>query len=151
MPLSTDTNFRFGYLWQMRPTMSSAMQLPEPLNTPDGNGAVSNFLNAFLRGNRDDQARKPDGSISQALDLMNDNFIMSRVKSNGPASSLLVANLSQTNTQLVNTLFLTVLSRNPTSAETTQALNQLQTGNRNQQAENLLWSLYNKVDFVFNY
>jgi len=44
-----------------------------------------------------------------------------------------------------------VLSRNPTSTEMTQALNQLQTGNRSQQAENLLWSLYNKVDFVFNY
>ena len=41
---------------------------------------MNNFLNAFLRGNRDDQPRKPDGSISQALGLMNDNFVMSRVK-----------------------------------------------------------------------
>ena len=42
---------------------------------PDGgNGAVNNFLNAFLRGNRDDQPRKRDGSISQALDLMNDQL-----------------------------------------------------------------------------
>ena len=49
-------------------TVSYAMQLPEPLNMPDGgNGAVNNFLNSFLRGNRDDQPRKGDGSILQAL------------------------------------------------------------------------------------
>jgi hypothetical protein len=51
----------------------------------------------------------------------------------------------------VNKLFLTVLSRFPTSAEMTAALAILGTGTRNQSAENLLWSLYNKVDFVFNY
>ncbi|MGH8336938.1 MAG: DUF1553 domain-containing protein, partial [Gammaproteobacteria bacterium] len=133
-------------------TTSWAMQLPQPLGTPDGNnGAVNNFLNAFLRGNRDDQPRRQDGSISQALDLMNDNFIMSRVKSTGPATSLLVKNLNLPNDQLVNNLFLAVLSRYPTPAEMTAAVSNLADGNRNQEAENLLWSLYNKVDFVFNY
>ena len=68
-----------------------AMQFPEPLNTPTAGNAVTPFLDAFLRGNRDDQVRSSDGSISQALDLMNDNFVMSRTKSNGPATSLLVA------------------------------------------------------------
>jgi hypothetical protein len=33
----------------------------------------------------------------------------------------------------------------------TQAVKQLTSANRGMQAENLLWSLYNKVDFVFNY
>ncbi len=72
-------------------TASWAMQIPEPLNLPDGgNGAVNNFLNAFLRGNRDDQQRKGDGSISQALDLMNDNFVMNRVQySKAPKAGLL--------------------------------------------------------------
>jgi hypothetical protein len=127
-----------------------AMQFPEPLNTPDGgNGAVNNFLNAFLRGNRDDQVRKPDGSISQALNLMNDNFVMSRIK---PATAgLLKTSLAITdNTQMVNNLFLNVLSRYPTPAELSAALANLQS-NRTQEAQNLLWSLYNKVDFVFNY
>ncbi len=132
-------------------TLNWAMQFPEPLNTPAAGNPVTPFLDAFLRGNRDDEVRSGDGSISQALDLMNDNFVMSRTKSNGPASSLLVQNLGLPDNQLVNTLFLNVLSRYPTSQELTQALSQLGTGNRNQQAENLLWSLYNKVDFVFNY
>jgi hypothetical protein len=132
-------------------TLTWAMQFPEPLNTPSVGNAVTPLLDAFLRGNRDDQTRSGEGSISQALDLMNDPFVMSRTKSNGPATSLLAANLNQTNSQLINTLFLNVLSRMPTSDEMTQASKQLSTGNRAQQAENLLWSLYNKVDFVFNY
>ena len=132
-------------------TLSLAMQFPEPLNTPSAGAAITPFLDAFLRGNRDDEVRSGDGSISQALDLMNDPFVMSRVKSNGPATSLLVQNLGLPDSQLVNTLFLAVLSRYPNSQEMTTALSQLATGNRSQQAENLLWSLYNKVDFVFNY
>lgn len=128
-----------------------AMQLPEPLSTPDGaNGAVNNFLNAFLRGNRDDQPRRPDGSISQALGLMNDNVVISRIRSTTPATGLLAANLKLPDDQLVKTLFLAVLSRYPTSDELGAALANLKT-NRSQEAENLMWSLYNKVDFIFNY
>ena len=132
---------------------SWAMQLPEPLGTPDGiTGKVASFLDAFLRGNRDDEERRPDGSISQALDLMNDPFVMSRIASSGPGASngLLARNLNLPDDQLVNTLFLTVLSRYPTDAEKSAALANLKS-NRSQEAENLLWSLYNKVDFTFNY
>ncbi|HEY4360196.1 MAG TPA: DUF1549 domain-containing protein [Bryobacteraceae bacterium] len=138
-----------------------AMQLPEPLNTPDGgNGAVNNFLNAFLRGNRDDQPRKPDGSISQSLGLMNDSLVMNRIAP--AAAGLLKTTLAMPAAQdgvvgqggnmggLVDTLFLTVLSRHPTDTELSTALANLKT-NRTQEAQNLLWSLYNKVDFVFNY
>jgi len=135
-------------------TVNFAMQFPEPLNLPDGaNGAINNFLNAFLRGNRDDQVRKADGSISQALDLMNDNFIMNRVQfSKAPKSGLLAQVQGMPNDQAINTLFLTVLSRYPTGAEMTAAMAHLSTSStRNQELENLLWSLYNKVDFVFNY
>lgn len=131
-----------------------AMQLPEPMNTPDGaNGAVNNFLNAFLRGNRDDQQRKGDGSISQALDLMNDNFVMSRVQySKAPKQGLLASVLGMPNDQAINTLFLNVLSRYPTSDEMSAAMSHLSnTSTRSQEIEDLLWSLYNKVDFVFNY
>ncbi len=49
-------------------------------------------------------------------------------------------------------MFLAILSRYPTSAETSTAMNAL-TGatNRSQAVQDLVWSLYNKVDFVFNY
>jgi hypothetical protein len=32
-----------------------------------------------------------------------------------------------------------------------QGINSLQSGTRTQTSEDLLWSLYNKVDFLFNY
>jgi hypothetical protein len=132
--------------------VSWAMQLPEPLNTGGSGTAASQvFLDAFLRGNRDDQARRGDGSISQALDLMNDNFVMQRVNST-VATSLIVKALAMPNDQLVNTLFLNVLSRYPTATEMSDALQNLQTqATRTQEARYLYWSLYNKVDFVFNY
>jgi hypothetical protein len=126
---------------------SYAMKFPEPLATPDGTGPVAQFLDFFLRGNRDDQPRRPDGSISQALGLLNDNFVASRLST---TTGLLRNVLPLQDNELVNSLFLTVLSRPPTTAEMADALQNLK-ANRTLEAQNLLWSLYNKVDFVFNY
>lgn len=149
--VAQSSNILPRYTVNLYGTLSWAMQFPEPLNTPTPRDPVTQFLNSFLRGNRDDETRSGEGSISQALDLMNDPFVMTRTKSTGAASSLLVQNLNLPNDQLVNTLFLTVLSRYPAADEMATSVKQLTTGNRGQQAENLLWSLYNKVDFTFNY
>ncbi len=127
-----------------------AMQLPETIRTPDG-GSVANFLDGFLRGNRDDEDRRSEGSIAQALDLMNDPFVMNRISGSGNANLLLVKNINLPNDQLVNTLFLAVLSRYPTDAEKAASIAQLTTSTRTLAAEDLLWSLFNKVDFTFNY
>ena len=132
-------------------TESWAMRVPEPIGTPDNGGVVSRFLDTFLRGNRDDEDRRPDGSIGQALDLMNDPFVMNRIRSTGNSNLLLVKNIALPDDQLISTLYLNVLSRYPTAAEQTAAQAQLKTGVRGQAAEDLLWSLYNKVDFIFNY
>lgn len=133
-----------------------AMQAPDVVNMPDGGGAVSQFLDTFLRGNRDDQPRKQEGSVLQALGLMNDNFIQSRIHAtgSGPTSSYLQTIINLPDSQLVDALFLQVLSRHPNAAELQTALSYLQSGNaaaRKTNAEDLLWSLFNKVDFVFNY
>jgi len=140
--------------------VSFAMKFPEPLNTPNGpatNLPVSiTFLDAFLRGNRDDQPRRPDGAITQALNLMNDPFVMNRVNPKGAATSLLLKALAMPAAQdgspggLVDTLFMNILSRHPTTDETNAALGNLKT-NRTTEAQTLMWSLYNKVDFIFNY
>jgi hypothetical protein len=131
-----------------------AMKFPEPFNTPAGPATGSPagvaFLDAFLRGNRDDEERRPDGAISQALALMNDPFVVQQRVNSNAATSLIQKVLPMQNDQLVNTLFITVLSRYPTAAEMSAALENLKT-NRTQEARNLLWSLYNKVDFIFNY
>jgi hypothetical protein len=149
--IAQSSNLIPSYTVASNGTLSYAMQFPEPLNTPSAGNAATPLLDAFLRGNRDDQVRSGDGSISQALDLMNDPFVMSRIRSNGPNTSLLVQNLNLPNDQLVNKLYMAVLSRPPSATELSAAINVLTTGTRSTSAENLLWALYNKVDFVFNY
>jgi hypothetical protein len=67
---------------------------------------------------------------------------------------LIVASAALNNTDAVNKLFLTILSRYPSAAEMSTALASLPTANgaaRNSAIQDLAWSLYNKVDFVFNY
>src|SRR5882762_6548829 len=131
-------------------TANWAMQFPEPRNVPGG--VVGYFLDTFQRGNRDDQDRRGDGSILQALSLLNDNFVMSRIHPAGAAASTgLLVNMNVTDDQLIQNLYLAVLSRLPSTAERNTAMTQLQSGTRLLQAEDLLWSLYNKVDFVYNY
>ena len=128
--------------------VSNAMQLPDVIGMPGG--SVTAFLDTFLRGDRDTNPRRQDGSILQALDLMNDSFVESRVKAN-VMGGLLAKNINLPNSQLVNALYLNVLSRKPTDAEMNTALQKLTSGARSTSAEDLLWSLFNKVDFIFNY
>jgi hypothetical protein len=133
------------------PTVTFAMQMPDTVNMPGG--TMTTFLDNFLRGNRDDQPRRTDGSILQALGLMNDNFIMTRIDPGGNnANQLLAQNLKKPNDQFINALYLGVLSRYPSDSEMNDALKiVLGAGSQAAGGTNLLWVLYNKVDFVFNY
>jgi hypothetical protein len=136
--------------------ISYAMQAPDVVNMPDGGGAVSQFLDTFLRGNRDDQPRKAEGSILQALGLMNDAFVENRIHStgSGATASYLTKLLPLSDDALIQTLFIDVLSRKPTSDEMTSARAEISNGGvtkRKTNAEDLLWTLFNKVDFSFNY
>lgn len=121
--------------------------------SPSSRGGAAGFLNPFYPGDREDTERRRDGSDIQALVLMNNNFVMTRTRSsvaNGQ-NSLLRQHVNKTDRELVESLYLTVLSRPPSESERSSALAALTSGNRTQAAENLLWALYNKVDFFFNY
>ena len=126
-----------------------AMQLPD---TTTPGGQVGAFLDTFLRGDRDENPRRGDLSVAQALDLMNDPFVVDRVQAS-TAGGLLARLLHPgiPDQVLVNALYVSVLSRFPTPDESTAAVTLLRTGDRRARAEDLLWSLYNKVDFIFNY
>jgi hypothetical protein len=131
-----------------------AMQFPDVV-TPGVDGNTTTFLDSFIRGNRDDQPRKQDGSILQALSLMNNNVVMSRIRPSGATGSqLIIQNLGKSNPELVKTLFLAILSRYPSDDELAKAVAALPSASgtpRNNAIQDLVWSLYNKVDFVFNY
>jgi hypothetical protein len=133
------------------PKVTYAMQFPDVINVE---GTTDAFLDSFLRGNRDDQPRKSEGSILQALNLMNSSIIENRLAITGAsASQLMLQVLAMNNTDAVNRLYLTILSRYPSDDEKSKALASLPTATaaRNLAMQDLAWSLYNKVDFVFNY
>jgi hypothetical protein len=149
-PTYTVTNFSalgFG-------TVSYAMQFPDVVNTE---GNTNAFLDFFLRGNRDDQPRKSDGSILQALNLMNNSAVVeNRLALTGAnANQLLVAARGKTNSaDIVNLLYLNILSRYPSSDELSKAQASIPAASgtaRDQAIQDLAWSLFNKVDFIFNY
>lgn len=159
--ISIATNIFPSYqIFGFNSPISFAMQLPdtnEPFNRRDRRantpatlvGLV--FLNTFERGDRDDLPRSNSPTISQGLALMNSPFVNTRISANIANSTLnrLLANSSQ-DEKLVEDMFLTVLSRFPNKTEMNQALSMLKP-NRSQGAEDLMWVLMNKIDFIYNY
>jgi hypothetical protein len=130
-----------------------AMQLPDT-SEPRSNGAVANFLNSFMRGNRDTTQRNQNSSILQQLNLMNDNFVVSRTRVAASPALMAISKLTD-NSSAVEQLFLTLLSREPSDYERAHALTYLQNANgataRNAAIEDLAWACINKLDFLFSY
>lgn len=114
------------------------------------NGEAKNFLRTFGQANREQFDRQSVGSILQAMMLMNSPFVTRRVQA---AQGSLVEQLvksSKSNVEIVDELYLATLSRYPLPQEKQLALAWLEQ-ERQQGAEDLHWSLLNKLDFVFNY
>jgi len=137
------------------PAVAWALQLPD-VAEPGARGGVGTFLNTFLRGDRDTDARSNAFSISQALLLLNDATVTSRIRASAPGSAvnkLIAANA--TPDEIVDALFLSTLSRPPSPAERSAALalfSNLTAGQtKTSAAEDLQFSLLNKLDFVFRY
>ncbi|HEU0178552.1 MAG TPA: DUF1549 and DUF1553 domain-containing protein [Blastocatellia bacterium] len=119
---------------------------PEDIN----NGEAKNFLRTFGQANREQFDRQSVGSILQAMTLMNSPFVTKRVMAaNGSMVDQLVKS-AKTSAEIVDDLYLATLSRYPLPAERQLALSWIEQ-DRRQGAEDLHWSLLNKLDFVFNY
>ena len=88
-------------------------------------------------------------SMIQAATLMNHDLILDRVsvKKGSRLEKLLEG--KNTDEEIVQELFLATISRPPQSVEKRQAL-ALLGRERKQGAEDLLWALVNRVDFIFN-
>jgi hypothetical protein len=130
-------------------TTQWAMELPDP--SEPRNGQVRNFLDSFLRGDRDGQMRKSDGSISQALVLLNDSFVTNRVRATNGSTVQRLLQSGLSDDRIVEELFLRTLSRFPTTQEKAQALEYLSKHSRTQAVEDIQFALLNKIDFLYNY
>lgn len=134
------------------PPTSWAGQFPDT-QEPRSNGAVAQFLNAFGRGDRDLNPRRTDGSVLQALTMLNNTFVTNRSRVNGPAPASVTTLLQQTADPdtIIRQLYLNTLSRRPTQAEVDTAMPSfLQLGNL-EAAEDLQSVLLNRLEFLFNY
>jgi len=130
-------------------TVSKAMALPDTLE-PGPRNAVGVFLNELGRGDRDDTPRTNDGSISQALSLLNNTIVTTRVKRN-TANSTVGKVLASTSdpTSVVDQLYLATLSRYPTADERALAKSYLAGGTLATRAEDLQFALINQLEFLF--
>jgi hypothetical protein len=127
-----------------------AMQLPD-VNEPRNNGAVLTFLRAFSRGNRDTSPRKQAGSILQQMSIMNDAFVLTRIKVSASPALQSIAKI-QDNGSLVDELFLELLARKPSGVERDKGVRYLeQSPVRETAIEDLAWACINKLDFLFSY
>ncbi len=143
-----------GVSYQMRDSLGAntyvvnwAMQLR------DTTGGTNDFLNSFLRGDRDAIDRSQDSTLLQSLNLMNNSFVMNRIHQNNTGSKVaqLLANTALTSQDIINQLYLTTLSRSPTTTEMNTCLSSFATLTRREATESLQWVLLNKVDFIYNY
>jgi hypothetical protein len=131
---------------------AGTVSVPKAMMLPDTNegGNYRTFLNTFGRGNRDDQARSDDTSAVQALTLLNDPIVVTRVR-NSSSGSTVQATLVSTKDMgtIADTLYLTTLSRYPTTTERTAAITQLGSGDLAKKTEDLQFALLNKLEFLF--
>lgn len=129
--------------------VTKAMQLPD--TTEQARNAYGRFLDEFGRGNRDDVMRSNDSSIAQALSLMNDTIVTSRVKratANSTVSKVLASTTDPGS--IADQLYLATLSRKPSATERQTAVAYLQSGTLAQKTEDLQFALINSLEFLFN-
>jgi hypothetical protein len=141
-----------SYTIQNYDTVTSAIRLPEPVEPRSDRGAA-NFMNVFLRGNRDTQTRSQAGSLLQQLALMNDPFVNNRIRMT--ASPALQALAAMADEEAIDELYLSFLSRPPDEAERARALATLQAARtpaaRNAAFEDLAWVSINRLEFIFSH
>ena len=107
-----------------------------------------NLLQDWGQTDREDPPHKRP-SMVQAASVLNHELILERVKAQ-PGSrleDLLRGPQSRSNQEVVEELFLATVSRFPTETEARLAQSLLAT-HRDQGAEDLLWALLNRLDFV---
>ncbi|MCY3759111.1 MAG: DUF1553 domain-containing protein [Acidobacteria bacterium] len=116
----------------------------------DLQGELKVFLAAFGRSNRDVADKSLAGSTVQASLLLNSDLIKEKVQADrGRLKALLKQEPLKSNQSIVEELFLATLGRLPREEERRLGVAQIERY-RESGAEDLLWSLLNTKEFLFN-
>ena len=117
----------------------------------DFQGEVKAFLASFGQSDRDQGEESLAGSMVQASILLNSKLVKSRVLADqGRLKMLLKAEPLKGNETIVEELFLATLGRFPRDNEKRIGITQIEQY-REAGAEDLLWSLLNKTEFLFSH
>jgi len=133
------------------PAVNWAMQLPDT-REPRSSAQTVQFLNAFGRGDRDQNLRNTGGSPLQALTMMNQPFVTSRIHADDDGANVQRL-LSRTSDSavIIEELYLATLSRYPSASEIAIASDAMRQLGVRGGAESLQWALLNKLEFLFSY
>ncbi len=114
-----------------------------------GNKALWNMLQDFGETDREDPP-SDETSMVQAASLMNHELVLERVKiqEGGRLHRLLRSEPSKANEEIVEELFLATIGRLPMKQEMSMSISLLERL-RDQGAEDLMWALLNRADFIF--
>ena len=113
------------------------------------NKALWNMLQDFGETDREDPPSN-EPSMVQAASLLNHELVLQRtqIQEGGRLHGLLRSEVPKSNQEIVDELFLATISRFPTAQERSMSVS-LMERLRDQGAEDLLWALLNRADFVF--
>ena len=112
-------------------------------------GRLPDLLVCFGQTDREDNGSSDRSSLLQAAHLLNNTLVLNQVKTQ--KGSRLEKLLTKPDEEVVQELFLATISRFPTPEEERMSVNLLSKANvRQEAAEDLLWALLNRVDFIFN-
>lgn len=136
--------------------ISRVMQLPTVVSgyRTGANANVVQFLDTFGKPRREavcECERSYDGNIGQALALINGDEINDKIAASDGRVQRLVSS-GVPDAQLVEELYLAALSRRPSKEELDEAGSLLRSSkSKSEGAEDLMWSLLNSREFLFNH
>jgi hypothetical protein len=128
------------------PTVAMAMQNA----MPRAQGEVKSFMNAFGESNRGTPARPAQASPLQPIMLMRSPVVNDRVLAAKDSRVQRLLDSYKDNGKVVEELFLSTLSREPSAEEKALAVSFLDK-NRVEGAQNVEWALLNLVEFLYNF
>jgi hypothetical protein len=119
----------------------------------DYEGKLKDMFNLLQCFGQTDREEMPSdrSSLVQSASLLNSDPVLKKIKmqKGSRLDALLNANPRLSDSEVVRELFLATISRYPTAQEEKVGSNLLAL-NREQGAEDLLWALINRIDFIFN-
>lgn len=145
------TRLRADALWDSLVSVLGSLGPPQPPSGPRPRLANAGLEGQFKAEFEFDPSLKPDeveGSVSQALLMMNNQAINQRIKAQGTNLLARILSAYPDNDEALRMVYLRTLARKPTDREKDKCRQYLEkTNNRVEAFEDVLWSLLNSTEF----